>query len=77
LGSILSANATGSVANGALNLNYSVTILGFGTATGTIAATRVPEPEGAAGAAAALAALGALRRRRGVLHTPVGLYSSP
>jgi hypothetical protein len=62
--SILSATGTGTVAGGQLNLAYSVVILGFGTATGTIAATRTPEPDAAGCACAALAALRAVQRRR-------------
>ena len=77
---ILSANATGTVANGALALDYSVMVLGAGTAVGTISATRVPEPVGAACTAAVLAARATLRKRRavsGMPRLPVGLYWGP
>jgi hypothetical protein len=53
---ILSANGTGTVAGGSMDVTYTVQIMGFGQAAGTLNAT-LPEPEGGMGGAAALVAL--------------------
>jgi hypothetical protein len=59
---IVSVDVTGTVAGGTMDLDYTVDIMGFGLASGTLVAT-LPEP-GTAGGLAACGALAALALRR-------------
>jgi hypothetical protein len=66
---IVSVDVTGTVAGGTMDLDYTVDIMGFGLANGTLVAT-LPEPGAVSGLAAAGALAALALRRRG--RAPIG-----